>query len=126
MEDRPTSPVRPAEPKVTNPITIPKTLKLSEITKDQKKSIPDNKVINMTTVVLNKMELKKIPKSGSTGFKVPMTETFLDYKKSSKHTTDTSNYSKSSNNTVSQKMYKYYISPVLFRLVVCWLPKNLT
>ena len=81
-------------------ITIPKTLKCSE-TKVNKKSIVDNKVINMTTVVLNKMELKKIPKSGSTGFKVPMTETFLDYKKLSKHMVDTSNYSKSSNNIVS-------------------------
>ena len=96
--------MRKAEPKVTKPITTPKTLKLSETKDTTKKSIPDNnKVINMTTMVLNKMELKKIPKSGSTGFKVPMTETFLDYKKSSKHNTaaDISNYSKSSNLIVS-------------------------
>ena len=99
--------MRPAEPKVTKPIvTNPKMLKCSD-TKVNKKSsniISDNnKVINMTTMVLNKMELKKIPKSGSTGFKVPMTETFLDYKKSSKHNTaaDISNYSKSSNLIVS-------------------------
>ena len=86
--------MRKAEPKVTKPIATPKTLNLSETKNTMKKSISDNnKVINMTTVVLNKMELKKIPKSGSTGFKVPMTETFLDYKKSSKHTED----SKSSN-----------------------------
>ena len=98
--------MRPAEPKVTKPIvTNPKMMKCSD-TKVNKKSsntiISDNnKVINMTTMVLNKMELKKIPKSGSTGFKVPMTETFLDYKKSSKHNTDISYYLKSSNLIVS-------------------------